>query len=73
MRSLRSENPVMAAMWHPTKNGALTPEKVLPGNKVIVGGFVLIVIRIGKSQYFVEQVKKGVLSVMANEFTMGIV
>lgn len=32
VRSLKSENPKMASMWHPTKNGSLTPEDVLPGS-----------------------------------------
>ncbi|WP_428912055.1 zinc-ribbon domain-containing protein [Niallia sp. Krafla_26] len=32
VRSLKSVNPVMALMWHPTKNGLLTPDRVLPGS-----------------------------------------
>ena len=34
--SLLTNNPALAAQWHPTKNGALTPDQVLPksGKKV---------------------------------------
>lgn len=34
VRSLQSECSNMAAMWHPTKNGALTTKDVLPGSKI---------------------------------------
>lgn len=29
---LKTRYPMVAAQWHPTKNGALTPEQVLPGS-----------------------------------------
>ncbi|WP_064091520.1 zinc-ribbon domain-containing protein [Rossellomorea aquimaris] len=34
VRSLKSDNPLMASMWHPSKNGSLTPNQVFPGSKV---------------------------------------
>ncbi|MGG3802335.1 zinc-ribbon domain-containing protein [Metabacillus fastidiosus] len=33
LKSLLSENPAIAAMWHPNKNEGLTPEEVLPGSQ----------------------------------------
>ncbi len=30
--SLATLNPELASEWHPTKNGDLTPEKVMPGS-----------------------------------------
>lgn len=30
--SLRSKNPIVAAEWHPTRNGELTPDHVTPGS-----------------------------------------
>jgi hypothetical protein len=35
VRSLEKERPQTAAMWHPIKNGKLTPQDVLPGSNVI--------------------------------------
>ncbi|MET8836981.1 zinc-ribbon domain-containing protein [Micromonospora sp. NPDC004540] len=34
--SLATRRPDLAAQWHPTRNGALTPEKVVSGSKISV-------------------------------------
>ena len=39
IRSLEKERPQTAAMWHPTKNGDLTPKDVLPGSNKMAWWF----------------------------------
>jgi hypothetical protein len=63
----------MAAMRHPSENGALTSEKVLPGSNRKVWWLCSKCNQEWEESVSRRTNKKGFLSVMVNEFIVGIV